>query len=191
MHHRAPSREDNIRRQHEEQVRRDRDEQGWRRMQQEQEMRDRMQDRELRDIDRQREAAFYAQQRQQQQQQQEHERQQQQQHGFPRGPLPPQPLQPPTFNGAAFGQPRGSVGLRDQALRETEAAMRQEEVMRENEQRHAQHGDRMRFEAAMREQQQIEEFRRRQQQQQEDALFQRRTPLGNGFGHPPPAQPRR
>ncbi|KAK5135958.1 hypothetical protein LTR08_004416 [Meristemomyces frigidus] len=190
MHHRGPSRDDHVRQQQADQeiAARRRDELEWRRRQ-EQEVRERMPERqmhesEIQEMERQRAEQFYMQQRFHQQQ------------AFGHGPPPPQQvLHQAAFNGPAFGQQRAGVGLRDQALRETEAAMLEEQrriqqQQQQQQQQQRQHGeDRMHYEAAMRDQERQEmDFRRRQQ---DAAMFARRTPLGNGFGHPPPQPPRR
>lgn len=207
MHQRGPSREDALRRQQQDEqafaaaAQREREEHEWRRQDQ---LRERMTDRELREMEQQQRhhaEQFYAQQRQQQQEQERH------QQAFARGP-PPQHQQAPVFGGPVFPQPTGNIGLRDQAKRDLEAAMRDEQLRQQDDQRRVQQEDRMRFEAhreqdrrreqemdviwrRQQQQQQQQMQRLQQQQQQEDPAFQRRTPLGNGFGHPPPQQPRR
>ena len=173
LHHRTMSREDHTR---QAQVQREREEQErrWR------------QQREALDAERRREEQFTA--RRHQEQERERERQQQALH---RGP-PPQPLQPPPFSGGAFGQSR-SLDLRGQSRMETEMAIREEQE-RQHQQQDAhmrrqqaeqQDAQMKRQQTALRDREQ-EEFRRRQ----EESLFQRRTPLGGGYGIPPPG-PRR
>ena len=151
---------------------------------------------------------YYAQarqQQQQQQQQQEEDREREMRHRmFSRGPPPPpQPLQPPAFNGPAFVQERfNPSSIREQAQRETEAAMRQQQ-QQEAEQRMRGAEQRMREEAMHRdaraEQRMAEEARHREAiaqeqlrfRQQGEAMFRRQTPLGGNYGHPPPQPPRR
>ncbi|KAK5119943.1 hypothetical protein LTR85_007019 [Meristemomyces frigidus] len=195
MHHRAPSREDVLRRQQQDEqafaaaTARERDEQEWRRMQ-DRELRERLTERDPRELERQRAEQFYVQQRQHREEQERHQQQ------FPRGP-PQRHQQPPVFSGPAFPQPNGNNGLRDQAKREMEAALRDQDLRHQDEQqRRAHQEDMMRYEAHRQREQEMEAIWRRQQQQQqqqqlEDPMFQRRTPLGNGFGHPPPQPPRR
>ncbi|KAK1057945.1 hypothetical protein LTR74_013790 [Friedmanniomyces endolithicus] len=174
FHQRAPTRDEAIRQEHQQQhafaALRERDEmERQRRAHHEFEFRQR--------------EAFFVQQRQQQQQHQEEDRehQQRQQPLFARGPPPPpppQPLQPLAFKGQAFAPDRPPASLREQSKREMEAAMREQEITEE----------RMQEDALMREQHErrhFEEQSRRRQQLHEEA-FRRQTPLGGGFGHPPP-----
>lgn len=94
------------------------------------------------------------------QQEQERERQQVLQRA------PPQPVQPASFSGGTFGQGR-NLDLRGQSWKDGEMAMREEQE---------------------RQRQQQDNDRRRQEDLEK--LFFRRTPLGSGFGGPPPG-PRR
>ncbi|KAK0304520.1 hypothetical protein LTR01_007313 [Friedmanniomyces endolithicus] len=171
FHQRAPNRDEAIRHEHQQQhaiaALRERDEM----------------ERQRRDHHefefRQREAFFVQQRQQHQHQEEDRDHQQRQQPLFARGPPPPppQPLQPPTFNGQAFAPDRPPASLREQSKREMEAAMRQQEMTEE----------RMQEDALMREQHErrhFEEQSRRRQQHEE--AFRRQTPLGGGFGHPPP-----
>ncbi|KAK3074432.1 hypothetical protein LTR53_003163, partial [Teratosphaeriaceae sp. CCFEE 6253] len=190
--HRAPNREDAIRQ-----------EQQQAQQAQAAQHRDRDQLDRMREVHehehRQREAQFYAQHRQQQQQQQQqrHEEDRERenrQRMFPRGPpQPPPPLQPPGFGGPAFTHERfGSSSIREQAQRETDIAIRQQQEaesrMREAEQRMAE--QRMMEEARMRDQREHhlaqDQLRFRQQG---ETLFRRQTPLGGNYGHPPPPPP--
>lgn len=127
----------------------------------------RMHDERDRDSDgRRREAAYMA-------AQEERHRQQQ---GFSASrPVPPQQMHPthfPAAGGFEHGQPRGMGmgGLREQSMREAQDLMQQEQ-------------ERIRRDAAFREQE-AEHARRRH----EEALYPaRRTPLGmGGYGGPPP-----
>ena len=193
MHHRAPSREETMRqhdpvRQQQQQemaARRDREEMEWRRMQEQ----------ERHEIDRRRELS----QREQflvQQQRQHQLEQEQLSSRYPRGP-PPQNMQAPAFNAPAFGQTRMG-GLRDQAQREADLAMQQhqeaaarhevvrQEVARRQQQQQLEDEDRRRYGFAAMRRDQEEAYAR---SRQDEAMFPRRTPLGGGFGHPPP--PRR
>ncbi|SMQ53569.1 unnamed protein product [Zymoseptoria tritici ST99CH_3D7] len=114
------------------------------------------------------------------QRQQQQMQQVQQQGAYPRGGA--QPMQPPQFN-SPFSQHRPGpppqqqhqpMGVREQAMRDTEAVMQHEERRRQQEQ-----------------QAQGEQFRRRQQeeqQQQQQGLYRRGTP-GYGYGQPPPPPP--
>ncbi|KAK3715406.1 hypothetical protein LTR37_007134 [Vermiconidia calcicola] len=162
-HHRTISRDEHIR--HEQNL-------GAQREREEQEMRWRQREAiEAEGRRREEEQRYFAQHRQQQQEQ---ERQQVLRQ-------PPQTLQPP-FSGPPFPQNR-NLDIRGQSRMETEFAMRQEQERQERQR--IEDGDRRRQEALFRERE--EEHRRRQQ---EDP-FHRRTPLGGGYGFPPPGPPRR
>jgi hypothetical protein len=163
--------------------------------------------------ERQREAHFSAHRQQEQRhqeqrhQEQEMERQRQQQqqaqNPYSRGqPLPPQQgMQPPPFN-SPFSHPRQGppshqpLGVREQAIRDTEAVMheerrrQQESGMRMQEQAQQQQGGPPGY---MRERDaQGEQYRRRQEEQQQQGLFRRSTPHnGYGYGQPPPPPPSR
>ena len=168
LHQRALSRENTARHHQEQQVmmaHREREELDWRRGQGVREM---------------------EQQHQQQQQQQmggqylAHMQQQELEHRnmvFSRGQQPPPPpsSQPP-FTNPGFEQARGGMGLREQSLRETEAAMLDQERRVQGQQdaeTRRQENHHIREEVEMR-------------RRQDEALYQRRTPLGGGYGHPPP-----
>lgn len=161
VHQRALSRDDRARH---EQEQRNRDEQEMR-----------MRQRQVIEAEKQRREQEY--QAQRQQQDQERERRESHQ----RNSAHPPPLQPPTYNGPSFAHGR-SLDLRSQSRMETEMAIRDEE----QRQREQHEGDRRRQEAMMRDRE-ADEYRRRQA----DALLQKRTPLGGGFGISPPQPPRR
>ena len=132
-------------------------------------MRERERERDERDMqwrrealeaeNRRREEAMYR------QRQQEQERQHQ---------PPSSAIQPPSFPGPPFSQTRG-LDLREQARRDTAAAMQ-----REDQERHRAEDERRRHEAMVREREQIEDNRRRED------LFRRLTPSNGAFGFPPP-----
>ncbi|KAI7566294.1 hypothetical protein KC346_g21038 [Hortaea werneckii] len=103
------------------------------------------------------------------------------------GPPPPPPMHPGHFGGhQPFPPPRAS--LRDQAMRDAEVAIQEEEHRRRSHvmqaQQHQAHEDeRRRFEMDMQREREYEYMRR-----QGEPVY-RRTPLGGSFAHPPP--PRR
>ncbi|KAI7465665.1 hypothetical protein KC351_g14866, partial [Hortaea werneckii] len=140
----------------------------------------RMQDHH-REFERHRDAQMYA----QRQQQIEAERQHHQ--AYARGGPPPPPMHPGHFGGhQPFPPPRAS--LRDQAMRDAEVAIQEEEHRRRSHvmqaQQHQAHEDeRRRFEMDMQREREYEYMRR-----QGEPVY-RRTPLGGSFAHPPP--PRR
>lgn len=178
MHHHAPSREEGLRQQDQHSYlslheRRERDELDRRREMERQLDLERQRNFERqKEYERQRELAQLdadARYQMHRQQQQEQDRQ------FPRGP-PTHPLHLPAFNGGAFGPSRaGGLGARDQAIRETEAAMEEE--------RRALHDDRRRNDHAMMREREAADIQRRRHG--DSLLYSRHTPLGGGFPHPP------
>lgn len=185
MHHRAPSHGEIARHEQMVAVQRERDDFEMRRMH------------EQRDFERHhRDAQFHAQ--RQHQHQMEQDRQQQ---AFARGPPgpPPQQMHPGFGHPPPFAQPRAS--LRDQAMRDAEAALQEEQERRrshamhqqqhqqqQHQQQHQQHQDdeRRRFEMEVQQREREFEYMRRQG----EPVF-RRTPLGGGYGPPPPPPPPR
>ncbi|KAK5712966.1 hypothetical protein LTR17_017745 [Elasticomyces elasticus] len=175
-HQRAPSRDDILRQDQQQQVfamSRERDDMERQR-------------REQQDFEFRHREALIAQHRQQQLQEEERDRERQQRHQqmFSRGPpMPQHPQQAPGFNGPPFPHDRPPPGIRDQVNRELEAEMRREE-MRVSELRGREES--MQREQRDHERRHFEEMSRRRQHEE---AVRRQTPLGGNFGHPPP--PRR
>ncbi|KAK4895602.1 hypothetical protein LTR27_006385 [Elasticomyces elasticus] len=175
-HQRAPSRDDIMRQDQQQQVfamSRERDDMERQR-------------REQQDFEFRHREALIAQHRQQQLQEEERDRERQQRHQqmFSRGPpMPQHPQQAPGFNGPPFPHDRPPPGIRDQVNRELEAEMRREE-MRVSELRGREES--MQREQRDHERRHFEEMSRRRQHEE---AVRRQTPLGGKFGHPPP--PRR
>ncbi|KAK5710814.1 hypothetical protein LTR15_012791 [Elasticomyces elasticus] len=175
-HQRAPSRDDIMRQDQQQQVfamSRERDDMERQR-------------REQQDFEFRHREALIAQHRQQQLQEEERDRERQQRHQqmFARGPpMPQHPQQAPGFNGPPFPHDRPPPGIRDQVNRELEAEMRREE-MRVSELRGREES--MAREQRDHERRHFEEISRRRQHEE---AVRRQTPLGGNFGHPPP--PRR
>lgn len=177
-HHRGMSRDEHVRHEHRQQqehpprgMDRDRDEhnQRWQMIRQQQQ--------EQLEAERRREEAIQA-----QRQRDDEERRAAMQRNGP----PSMPLQHPAFSAPSFGRP-GSFDLRGQSRLEAEMAVREQEERQRQQDvdrrpmpmfRESDFGQ-VQAEAAHRRRQQ-EEARR-----QEDLLY-RRTPLGGGYGLPPP-----
>ena len=158
-----------------------------------------------REIDRQREQDFLRRNemaqmaRREEDERQRHQQQQQQQQQNPFGRGPPPPMHAHHFGGSGFDQgPRPMLGLREQSMRDAQAATIREEQRRREEldqqQRMREASDR---EAHFRELADSDQRRRYEEQvRREEELRRRhdeafappnkRTPLGGGYGPPPP-----
>ncbi|KAK4501340.1 hypothetical protein PRZ48_007148 [Zasmidium cellare] len=124
-----------------------------------------------------------------QEQDMERQRQQQQEQSYGRGPLPPHGMHPSGFGNSPFPQPRAGINLREQAAREAETAVAQEQrrFQEEQERRRQEHQQQMPPQGYREAQQ---DFRRRP----DDPLFHQRrtTPYGGPpYAPPPPPGSRR
>ncbi|KAF2160739.1 hypothetical protein M409DRAFT_59763 [Zasmidium cellare ATCC 36951] len=125
-----------------------------------------------------------------QEQEMERQRQQQQQEqSYGRGPLPPHAMHPSGFSSSPFPQPRAGITLREQAAREAETAVAQEQrrFHEEQERRRQEHQQQMPPQGYRDAQ---TDFRRRA----DDPLYHQRrtTPYGGPpYAPPPPPGSRR